>query len=221
MKQMYSNATVYWNEQEIEEREAITKIIYQILKKTWTRLNPAVKFCRIETPILTPESYLKGHTDEGFPMIQTEHGYLRPEIAGGCFQAFFDIFPQENQRNKLLPICIWQTGKSFRDEKTSDTMRASKLRLREFWQLEFELICAESTKANYMERGIEAIQTRFSNMGNENYLEEPTDLPHYSIKTIDWHINKLEVAGCSIRNDLPGYQIHEISIGLDRLLGLI
>lgn len=108
----------------------------------------------------------------------------------------------------------WQAGKSFREETNPETMRASKLRLVEFWQLEFELICSADSKAEYMQNGIEAIQSAFG-IGE---LVNPTELPHFSLKTTDWMINDLEVAGCSVRKDLEGYLVHEISIGLDRLM---
>lgn len=217
MKQLYSNATVYFSESEIVQRECLIQTIYQILKDTWCGMNDAVKFYRVETPTLTPAEHLQGHLSEEFPMLQCERGYLRPEIAGGCFAAFADMFPQVEQRQKKLPICIWQAGKSFREEINPDTMRASKLRLCEFWQLEFELICSVTTQANYMDKGIEAILNHFCK-GEIVYADE---LPHYSIKTRDWMINGLEVAGCSVRKDLKDYQVHEISIGLDRLLAVL
>jgi hypothetical protein len=218
MKKLYSNATVMWSEQEIIRREALINQIYQVLYATWRDMNRAVQFYRVETPIITPAEFLKGHTDEGFPMLQCERGYLRPEIAGGCFQAFFEMFPNEGQRKKNLPVVIWQAGKSFREETNPDTMRASKLRLVEFWQLEFELICSVDSKAEYMSAGIEAIWNYFNQTGDVKASDE---LPHYSIKTLDWHIDDLEVAGCSVRKDLDGYLVHEISIGLDRLLGVL
>lgn len=85
----------------------------------------------------------------------------------------------------------------------------------EFWQLEFELICSLDTKADYIKSGLEAITERF---GGEIIV--PTELPHYSLKTLDWHIGELEVAGCSVRKDLEGYLVHEISVGLDRLMAV-
>lgn len=215
MKKLFSNATVYFTEREIAERDALIQQLYHTLKDTWESLNPAIKFMRVETPILTPADYLQGHVKEGFPMLQCERGYLRPEIAGGCFEAFFDMFPNESQRKKKLPVCIWQVGKSFREEINPDTMRASKLRLCEFWQCEFELICSIDTKADYIVDGLAALVKRFG--GDVVY---PNDLPHYSVKTIDWHMDGLEVAGCSVRKDIEGYLVHEISIGLDRLMAM-
>jgi hypothetical protein len=49
---------------------------------------------------------------------------------------------------------------------------------------------------------------------------EAADLPHYSTRTVDWMLGDLEVAGCSIRNDFAGLEVHEVAIGLDRLVAL-
>lgn len=46
------------------------------------------------------------------------------------------------------------------------------------------------------------------------------ELPHYSERTIDWHIGDLEVAGCSVRKDWPHGVVFEVAIGLDRLVAL-
>ncbi|MFZ8477646.1 hypothetical protein ACO1MN_15405, partial [Staphylococcus aureus] len=47
---------------------------------------------------------------------------------------------------------------------------------------------------------------------------EAAELPHYSIKTLDWEMDGLELAGCSVRKDWPDGLLFEVSIGLDRLL---
>jgi len=217
MQKIYSNATVLWTESEIVQRDALINKIYQILRQTWVEMNRAVQFYRVETPIITPDKFLNGHVSEGFPMLKCERGYLRPEIAGGCFNAFFELFPNVGQRKKILPVVIWQAGKSFREELNPDTMRASKLRLIEFWQLEFELICSVDSQAPYMQAGIAAIVAAFKT----GIAETAAELPHYSVNTIDWIIDGLEVAGCSVRTDLDGYLVHEVSIGLDRLLAVL
>lgn len=213
MQTLYSNATVMWNEREIEEREALIRQCYQIVREAWTGLNGAVQFQRVETPILTPAEYLKGHVEAGFPMLKCERGVLRPETTAGCIAAFHELFPNQPQRLKRLPYCVWQAGKSFREEDKPETMRASKLRLVEFYQLEFQLFTGATTKAAYLEAALTALVKRF---GGE--IIEAADLPHYSIKTLDWEMDGLELAGCSVRKDWPDGLLFEVSIGLDRLL---
>lgn len=123
------------------------------------------------------------------------------------------------------PLCVWQAGKSYRQE-SNDGASPSKLRYNEFYQLEFQCIYRDTTKADYYNPAIDAI--------NECIRREtgapvsriiPSDrLPSYAQVTNDVEIPHngewKEMASCSIRHDfiLPGYQVVEIAIGLDRLL---
>ncbi len=216
MKKMYSNATVMWTEREIVERESLIRQCVQTVSDVWTGMNRAVRFRRVETPILTPADALAGHVAEGFPMLETKRGLMRPETTAGCISAFHSFFPMSNQRAKQMPYCVWQFGKSFRDEERPETMRASKLRLVEFHQLEFELFTDKGTKADYISRALSALIQRF---GGE--ATEADELPHYSRRTVDWMMGPLEVAGCSERTDWPEGVIHEVSIGIDRLLAVM
>jgi len=177
-------------------------------------VNPAVRFRRVETPILTPAAALQGHLDEGFPVISAgDRGLLRPETTAGCVAALHAMLPLESQRRKAMPLCVWQLGKSFREEANAKTMRATHLRLTEFYQLEFELFAAEGTRADYIMEALKALTGRF---GGE--IVTPPDLPHYSRRTLDWEIDGVEVAGCSERTDWPEGVVYEVSIGIERLL---
>lgn len=113
-------------------------------------------------------------------------------------------------------MCVWQAGISFRDEDKPDTMRASKLRLVQFWQMEFQLFTPFGTKAPYLEVALDTLCRQYD--GDVRKAEE---LPHYSQKTLDWHIEELEVAGCSVRTDWPHGQVFEVAVGLDRLLNFV
>lgn len=212
----YSNAVVWWTEREIAEREALVQQCYHLIRETWFSMNSAVHGCRVETPVLTNISELQGHIDAGFPMLITDRGVLRPETTAGCIAAFHSMFPMSAQRKKRMPFYVWQLGKSFRDEKNPATMRASRLRLIEFHQLEFELFCDPSTKADYLTAALSSLVNRFGGK-----IVTPSDLPHYSRRTLDWEINDIEVAGCSERTDWAEGIIYEISIGIDRLVALL
>ena len=213
MKAMFSNATVMWDEHEIIERDALVSLCYSLVSDAWTGMNRAVRFRRVETPILTPAAVLAGHVGAGFPMLETKRGTMRPETTAGCVAAFHAFFHQESQMKKTMPYCIWQFGKSFRDEDNPDTMRVGKLRLVEFHQLEFELFCSTDTKADYLGAALSALTRRFGGQ-----LVMADELPHYSRRTVDWMMDGLEVAGCSERTDWPHGVIFEVSIGIDRLL---
>lgn len=214
MKQCFTNATVCWHELEIARRENLIREIPLLLKRAWQDLNSAVDFKRIETPILTPKEYLQGHIAANFELIETkQRGFLRPETTAGTFFAMDMEFPQKEAMKKHLPLCVWQVGLSFRDEKKPDTMRASKLRLVQFYQMEFQLFCSHGTKAPYLEAAINALTSLYGGV-----QEHPEDLPHYSEKTIDWMMDGLEVAGLSKRKDWEHGEVYEVAIGLDRLV---
>ncbi len=218
MKNCFSNATVMWNEQEILYRESLISMIPKGIFFAWKELNRAVDMERCETPILTPAEYLEGHIKTGFNLIGPcgNRGYLRPETTAGTYEAMSQRFEPDMLR-KRLPFCMWQVGCSFRDEENPDTMRASKLRLVQFYQMEFQLFASHGSKAPYLET---ALQHLIDYTGYGGEIVVPDDLPHYSEKTLDWHVNGLEVAGCSIRKDWSHGMVFEIAIGLDRLVAL-
>lgn len=216
MKNCFSNATVLWTEREILRRESLIREIPVLLLDTWRTLNPAVQMERTETPILTPAEYLAGHIEAKFDLIDAgRRGYLRPETTAGTFEAMRLRFEHVEQMKKRLPFCMWQVGVSFRDEEKPDTMRASKLRLVQFYQMEFQLFASHGSKAPYIETALEELTRVYGGLAVET-----DELPHYSERTIDWHIDALEVAGGSIRKDWPHGVVFEIAIGLDRLVAL-
>jgi len=205
-----------WNEVEITRRENLIREIPVILFQAWSELNPAVRMERCETPILTPADKLQGHIATGFDLIGPcgNRGYLRPETTAGTYEAMAGRF-EASVLKKRLPFCMWQVGCSFRDEKNADTMRAQKLRLVQFYQIEFQLFASAGSKAPYIE---EALNALVNNYGGT--YEAAAELPHYSENTIDWYIDGLEVAGCSVRKDWEPGMVFEIAIGLDRLVAL-
>lgn len=218
MNAIFTNATVSWNEFEIARRESLIREIPILLLNCWRDLNPAIKMERCESPMLVPAEKLESHIKTGFDLLAVNgerNLYLRPETTIGTYEVFNQKFPDKSHMKKYLPFCMWQVGCSFRDEAKADTMRASQLRLIQFYQMEFQLFASHGTKAPYLE---EAVKTLISRFGGE-----PADadvLPHYSELTIDWMLNGLEVAGCSIRKDWEHGLVFEVAIGLDRLVAL-
>jgi hypothetical protein len=228
MKALFGKATVVWNEREIAGRESLIHEIPVMIKDFWYKKNPRIIMERCETPILTPCQYLRAHEQSGFNLMgysfnildtpdSPYNGYLRPETTVGTYEYLKLKFPQEEQLRIALPYCLWQAGISFRHEKNAETMRVSKLRLNQFWQLEFQLFASRDTKCNYIDGLIDMLTYRFG--GEEEIATE--DLPHYSEETRDWLINDLEIASCSIRKDWSGGKVFEVSIGLDRLIAQI
>ena len=81
--------------------------------------------------------------------------------------------------------------------------------------MEFQLFASHGSKAPYIETALAELTRVY---GGEAIPAE--DLPHYSEKTIDWHMDDLEVAGCSIRKDWEHGMVFEVAIGLDRLVAM-
>lgn len=224
MHNMFTNATVWWNEREIEYRDTLIRNIYQIVKDTLLDMNRAIKFKRVETPILTPPEALPGHIEAGWDKhwLKTEHGVLRPETTAGTYEAFKQLFvdntPQQHldkMLQKVLPICLWQAGLSFRNEAKPQSMRTTRLRLRQFYQLEFQIFAAQSTGADYLSAVMDSLIKAY---GGESVIVPEDDLSHYSKRTIDWEIDGIEAGGLSIRTDWEYGKVYEISLGLDRLV---
>ncbi|RUM43225.1 MAG: hypothetical protein DSY80_05970 [Desulfocapsa sp.] len=206
-------------------QERIVFVVKHILRQT----NPAWRFFQCETPILTPADYISDEYVSGNDVYNTndmaagQGVYLRPETTAGSY-AYMDWLL--NQPKRKLPLCVWQAGKSFRKE-TNDGASAKKLRFNEFWQLEFQCVYAEGTKADYQARMVLGLAAEVEVMtGIRTRTVDSDRLPSYSTKTMDIEMrdneNKrwVEIASISTRKDNQHGPVLEIAIGLDRLVSL-
>lgn len=214
MNPYLSNGLVWWDECAIERREAITSRLIGEVRRTIQDMNSAIRFIRVETPCLMPFDWC---TNSQLPYMRTENHALRAESTRGTY------WVQEHVQFKL-PVCIYQINKSFRDEK-SEAMRLSHLRLREFYQLEFQLFYAIGTRNDYHQKFVDSFHFQLGVADVEGLLElvplelQTEELPPYSTRTTDLNIGKYEVASLSTRNDFE-VPVFEMSFGLDRLTEL-
>lgn len=130
------------------------------------------------------------------------------------------------------PFVIWQTGKSFRREQDQVT---KNMRLKEFYQQEFQCIYTADTMNDYHAAVLEPVRKMIGEMiGKPTRIVESDRLPSYSEITMDVEVDNgdkwMEVCSISRRTDFPGkvrFQakkkivekdllVLEISIGLDR-----
>lgn len=213
----------FYDEDEIEMREMMTKRISSVVRQTLQNVNPAWKFKRVEGPLLTPRSFVSPSYDEDDIFVtQIEKAgaklVLRPETTVSSYE-----FARKKYAREKFPLCVWQLGKSFRVEK-SDGATAAKLRFNEFYQLEFQCIYSVGTKADYRASLIESVTKEVSRFLNLETRVIPSDrLPSYSESTLDIEVpyrnDWKEVASCSIRNDFSeDTRVCEIAIGMDRLV---
>lgn len=213
----------FWAEEEIELRNLIQARIVSVVKQTLLDMNSAWVFKQVEGPCLIPKEEVHAQYMDSDVFV-TNHKlgenylWLRPETTQSSYT-------YAKHLNKKLPLCVYQSGKSFRRE-LNDGATASKLRFNEFWQLEFQAIYNKTTKADYREALIKAVGLevkRFTGLDSRCIKSER--IPSYSESTLDiealWNDKWMEVVSCSIRTDYSeDTRVCEIAVGLDRLVTL-
>jgi glycyl-tRNA synthetase len=132
------------------------------------------------------------------------------------------------------PFCVWQTGKSFRREQDQVT---KNMRLKEFYQQEFQCIYTAETLNDYQHIILEPVQKCIQNLISlPTRIVDSDRLPSYSLKTLDVEVDNgdkwMEVCSISKRTDFPqkatfqtkkgavekDLLVLEVAIGLDRLV---
>lgn len=226
-----SGALPFWNEYDIMLRERCIQQLSFRVQKTLTKMNKAWAFKRVEAPILTPLELLSQEYQESGDAFMTDNMlFLRAETTPGSYICASHFL----KTGQKLPLCVWQSGKSFRTEK-NDGARATNLRFNEFYQLEFQCLYSENTHADYHGALIEALKTEAAKLTGFEVIAECSDrLPAYSEKTvdliaIDWDGAKLkkkedgmEICSISIRKDYSEtVKVAEVAFGLDRMVYLM
>lgn len=111
--------------------------------------------------------------------------YLRPETC----QSIFSNITNATERKKM-PFGIGQIGKSYRNEPT---MNHGIFRTREFEQMELEFFCEKEDIIFWWRKIVEEKSWTFlrkiiKNKKKIKAIEvEKNDLPHYSMKTLDFY----------------------------------
>ena len=214
----------FWTEDEIELRETFQLRIASVVRRTLLMTNPAWRIVRTEGPILTPASRINpayGERDVFFTTHKKggEILALRAETTESSY-AF------ARHLGGKLPLCVWQAGKSFRTEM-NDGASAAKLRFNEFWQIEFQCIYRNDTKADYRAAVLPSVADEIARFTQRAVRQVESDrLPSYSESTLDLEVEQdegvwREMASCSIRTDFAAdVRVCEIAIGLDRVAAI-
>lgn len=235
------NGIVSWNEFEIRLRNMMSDYFYHSLKDALLKINHAWTFHQVEMPILLPQEFINHeYNDENMfhidPIFRPDedrfwHLYLRPETTYGSYIHAQNILTEYGTKEKL-PICIWQIGKSFRLEQNQPT---KFMRLKEFYQQEFQCIYSIDTGMDYHGAIIRPVELMIRDMVLCPIKVLISDrLPKYSETTVDIEAQVddrwLELCSISRRTDYPWtvpvnikagkleckVLVLEISIGLDR-----
>jgi glycyl-tRNA synthetase len=219
----------FWTEREILHRQQAIDTLQQAISYELTLLNPAWQFHRVEGPLITPREHVNSAYDgsdiwELSADVAGNPACMRPETTASSY-----LYAQHMLQSGLAkaPLCIWQTGKSFRRE-TNDGASPSKLRFNEFYQAEWQCIYKEDTKADIKGRILPVVGFAIEKIsGSAEYRVIPSDrLPSYSKETLDIEVPHRgkwkEMASVSKRTDFPieGKLVLEIAVGLDRLISV-
>lgn len=238
------NGLPFWSAQDIRQRqhfkEHFAHIVYDILEAQ----NPAWKMIEIEAPLLTPRSLLNPNYTESDIWVQAqrkseweEGGFdaelaLRPETTPGSYAYATHLLSTHSKQKP--PFVVWQAGKSFRREQDQVS---KNMRLKEFYQQEFQCFYAEDTMNDYHSSVLEPVKQMLADATNLEARIIPSDrLPSYSEITTDVEVFNgdkwMEVCSISRRNDFTTtakfqtknglvekkLKVLEIAIGLDRVI---
>ena len=217
MENLYEpNGLMFWTQEEIKLRRMFENYFSSEILASLKKQNAAFCMIQVEAPILTPKSLInKSYTDED--VYSLGELVLRPETTMGSFAYAKHILSSYQEIKQKPPVVIFQHGKSFRKEQDQPTKH---MRLKEFYQLEFQIIYSPSTLNDYSVKLYPDVLNAISNMIGECRIEASDRLPDYSEETTDIICIKSEMEVCSMskRKDLEGYKVIEIAVGTDRVL---
>ncbi|MBI3725569.1 hypothetical protein HY251_16695 [bacterium] len=215
MENLYErNGLVFWNEDEIRVRETFVSMLVADLTSCLKAQNRAFEVFRCEAPVLTPRELVN-------PNYSSEQMYvvgdltLRPETTMGSYAWARHLLNPHNERKVRLPFVVWQHGKSFRREQDQPT---KFMRLKEFYQLELQILYAPNTSNDYSVAVIPRVEKTLSKLLGRCRIEPSDRLPDYAEWTKDVILEATDMEVCSIskRKDFEGATVLEVAVGTDR-----
>jgi glycyl-tRNA synthetase len=227
MEQLYNvNGLIFWSEREINARKIVESHLVQAMKDSLKSMNRAWEFIQVEAPILTPKPFVnKNYNDaDMFAAHGTqvndkgeEIGLIaRPETTMGSYEYAKHLLNPHNETKVRMPLVVWQHGKSFRREQDQPT---KFMRLKEFYQLEFQCIYSPSTGMDYAGMLIPQFAAALSQLVGGVKIVDSDRLPDYSEATRDIeHESGMELCSISKRKDFEGAKVLEVAVGTDRVV---
>jgi glycyl-tRNA synthetase len=220
-----TNGLVTWNEEEISDRHYLINYFELKIKDILFNLNRAWSFHRIESSCLIPKEFLNKEYEISDVFSTGLDLILRPETTAASYE--YAKYLLKHQINKP-PFVVWQAGKSFRIEQDQVI---KKMRLKEFYQQEFQCFFSKDTRNDYYGNVLMPIVIMFQKLFHDAFIMPSDRLPSYSLKTNDIMIGEMEICSISLRKDFDhiysfntksgetmqaGLWVLEIAIGLDR-----
>ncbi len=222
MESLYDrNGLIFWTQDEIRIRRMLEGHFVARLSATLKAENRAFEIIQCEAPLLTPSDLINPQykADDVYAILLTnnqpvsEELILRPETTMGSYA--YATWLLTNHKGVRLPVCVWQHGKSFRKEQDQPL---TKLRLKEFYQLEFQNLYSPTTKNDYSVAILATVREMIAEMIGPCHIEDSDRLPDYAEWTKDVVADKTSMEVCSIskRKDLKDTCNIEVAIGTDR-----
>ena len=227
MEQLYGvNGLIFWTEREIGARRMVESHLVQAVKDSLKSMNRAWDFFQVDAPILTPAEFVNKNysTDDMFVTGSTagveinDPGLIaRPETTMGSYAYAKHLLNPHNETKVRMPLAVWQHGKSFRREQDQPT---KFMRLKEFYQLEFQYLYDPKTGMDYAVRLIPAVYEAVQQLVGECKVVDSDRLPDYSERTVDIeHVaSGMELCSISARKDFEGSKVLEVAVGTDRVV---
>ncbi len=218
MKSLYErNGLPFFTEEEISLRDSFVSRAVMALRQSLWKQNSAFTFHRCEAPCLMPRELVNPNYEESDIFITHDGLTLRPETTLGSYLYAKDILNTHNDIKLRAPLVVWQHGRSFRREQDQVL---KNMRLKEFYQLEFQIIFAPTTTNDYAPSTIQNIMAMLQEFVGPCHVEDSDRLPSYSewTKDIICDQNNMEVCSISSRKDLDGFKVLEVAIGTDRVV---
>lgn len=232
-----ANGLVAWTARDIRLREMMIAHFAAEVTDFLKGANPAWSVQRIEAPVLVPRELISdayGPQDVFVQQRLSPHDVelvLRPETTPATYAYMRHLLAGHPPVRP--PFCVWQAGKSFRREQDQPTRH---MRLKEFWQMEFQCAFTADTANDYHAASLEPVRRMIAAMTRLPARIVPSDrLPAYSQVTMDVEVDNgekwMEIASISRRTDFPqkiafptkggaprelDVLVLEIAIGLDR-----
>ncbi len=213
-----ANGLVFWSEEEIRIRNMFVEHMVFSIRHSLLSMNQAFKLIQCEAPQLTPSVFINEAYSEEDVYKVGDALCLRPETTMGSYAYAAHILSGYNNPKYKLPICVWQHGKSFRKEQDQPT---KFMRLKEFYQLEFQILFSASTLNDYYPLIVEDVRKALAELLISCKTEKSDRLPSYSDETTDVIFvepeQEMEICSISRRKDFDSnIKNIEVAIGTDR-----
>jgi glycyl-tRNA synthetase len=197
------NGLPFFDENWLLDRWFAERRIAKTMEDVLWDANKAWTVKQIEAPSLIPGHLISKEYDSEDIYVARDSLALKPETTASSYA--YAQYMNEHQEF-TPPFCVWQASKSFRRE---NDQVSKNVRLKEFYQQEFQCIVTADTKKDYQDHEtLEVIRQALMKLTGLDARVVPSDrLPSYSDLTLDIELKTphkwLEVCSISKRHDVP------------------